>query len=231
MKHPSPLPAGANFLPSKQVPGGTSALAVGAVIPSAHIGMGIPQETPLCLSQTEQAHNSYQLIKLLISCLSPSDLGLTPTLGDPPAGREEGNRGEKEGTRPGAGVSCFPGRRRNLLPGGFLILLLVVPGSRGAGQCPTVSPAAGTPREVALSNQECEAVPSTSKGSASRPAPCDSAREHRDSSEMIVGLELGTPGDRLGCRHRHSLWGMCTHPATWAGHCAKTQIDVGKGQP
>lgn len=70
-----------------------------------------------------------------------------------------------------AGVTCFPGRRRNLLPRWVFDPALynaVVPdlgsptvctGSRGAGQCLTVFP----PHEVALSNQECEAVPSSNK--------------------------------------------------------------------
>lgn len=143
-------------------------LAVVTVSPSAQLGMGISQETHrVCPKHTK--------LTFLISCLSSSDLGLRPSLGDPPAGRGEGDGGEEEGTRPGAGVTCFPGGRRNLLPrwvfdpalcnavGPDLGAPTLCTGSRGAGQCPTVSPAAGPPHQVALSNQECEAVPSTSE--------------------------------------------------------------------
>lgn len=78
------------------------------VSPSGQPGMGISQETPLYLPQTDQAH------RFLISHLSSSDLGLRPSLGDPPAGRGDG--GEKEGTRPAAGVTCAPWQEEESAP-------------------------------------------------------------------------------------------------------------------
>lgn len=51
--------------------------------------------------------------RFLISCPASSGLGLRPSLGDPPVGRGER---KKEPHLSLAAVTCFPGRRENLLP-------------------------------------------------------------------------------------------------------------------
>lgn len=85
---------------------------------------------------------------------------------------------------PAAGVSCSPGRRRNLLPRWVFDAALVFAPDLGQDSVPRCPQQRGHLTRWRCQTRNAELFPAAAAGLCTS----DRAREYRDSSELIVGL-------------------------------------------